>query len=61
MPSLVGETQSAFVVGRQILDGALIANEVINDALLSCLTTASIFVLVNGPPSVPFRMERGLR
>ena len=29
MPILAGETQSAFVVNHQILDGALIANEVI--------------------------------
>lgn len=29
MPSLVGETQTAFVMERQILDGALIANEIV--------------------------------
>lgn len=29
MPSLVGETQSTFIMERQILDGALIANEVV--------------------------------
>ena len=27
---LVGETQTAFVSGRQILDGALIVNETVN-------------------------------
>jgi len=30
LPKLVGETQSAFVKDRQILDGALIANETVN-------------------------------
>jgi len=30
MPSIIGETQTAFVSGRQILDGALVANEAIN-------------------------------
>ena len=29
MPALVGETQSTFVSGRQILDGALISNEAV--------------------------------
>ena len=30
LPSIIGETQTAFVSGRQILDGALVANEVVN-------------------------------
>jgi len=100
---LIGETQTAFVNGRQVLDGALIANETVNwlqktkkegvllkldfqkaydtvnleslDLVLKemgfdikwrqwikvCTTTASISILVNGTPSKPFKMQRGLR
>jgi len=32
MPSIISETQSAFIQGRQILDGILIANELVEDA-----------------------------
>ncbi|XP_025638571.1 uncharacterized protein [Arachis hypogaea] len=103
MPCLVGETQSAFVKGRKIHDGALIACETVQwlklrrkraaiikldfqkaydrvrwsfvDIVLQkmgfelrwrtwvkeCVTTASMSVLINGSPSKPFKMERGLR
>ncbi|XP_020972640.1 uncharacterized protein LOC107627573 [Arachis ipaensis] len=103
MPGLVGETQSAFVKGRKIHDGALIACETVQwlktrkkkaaiikldfqkaydrvkwrfvDIVLQkmgfgwrwrewvkeCVSTASMSILVNGSPSKPFKMERGLR
>lgn len=103
MPDLIGESQSAFVMGRQILDGALIANEVVHWAKKSkekiailkldfhkaydtiswrfidhmlenmgfgkkwrgwinaCLSSASFSILVNGSPTAPVKMERGLR
>jgi len=32
MPSVISETQSAFIHGRQILDGIVIANEIVEDA-----------------------------
>ncbi|GJR24032.1 putative RNA-directed DNA polymerase [Tanacetum coccineum] len=101
--SIIGPNQSAFIKGRQILDGCLIANEIIRMAsledhklllfkvdfekafdsvnwgflldvmrqmgfgvkwrkwILSCLSSASISVLINGSPSSEFKMERGLR
>lgn len=40
LPALVGETQIAFVAGRHIFDGALIANEIINWAKKSKLEMA---------------------
>ncbi|GJY66889.1 RNA-directed DNA polymerase, eukaryota [Tanacetum coccineum] len=101
--SVISPNQSAFIKGRQILDGFLIANEIIRmdklkdqnllifkvdfekafdsvnwNSLLdvmrkmgfglkwrkwitSCLSLASISVLVNGSSSNEFFMERGLR
>ncbi|CAL5355404.1 unnamed protein product [Camellia sinensis] len=103
LPSIVSEAQSAFLGGRSILDGVLIANEIIDwwkksntqgviikldfekafdtgnweflfdlfvkfgfgtkwlGWMKSCLTTASISILVNGSPTDEFRPERGLR
>jgi len=103
LPKLIGENQTAFVHGRQILDGVLVANEVVSwmkkkkkpgillkmdfhkaydtvnwDALDSvmevmgfglkwrrwisqCLSTASVSLIINGSPSKPFKMERGIR
>ncbi|GJV63562.1 RNA-directed DNA polymerase, eukaryota, reverse transcriptase zinc-binding domain protein [Tanacetum coccineum] len=99
--AFVSPNQSAFIEGRQILDGCLIANEIIRMTYLeklklllfnfekafdsvnwnflldvmrqmgfgskwrkwiaSCLSSASISVLINGSPSNEFKMERGLR
>ena len=103
LPSLIGEAQTAFVAGRQVLDGALVANEVVHwlkkkkkagvllkmdfqkaydsvdwaalDMVMAamgfgcnwrrwvqrCMSSASISILINGSPTKPFKMERGLR
>jgi len=101
--NLIGDSQTAFIRGRQILDGALIANEAVQwlkkskkegvllkldfqkaydtinldslDGVLkemgfdvkwrrwmrACLKTARVSILINGTPSKPFKMCRGLR
>ena len=100
---LISPSQSAFIKGRQILDGALIASELIDSCrkaktkavvlkldfhkafdcvswsyldwvmsqmgfpvvwrkwIRSCVMTASASVLVNGSPTRPFKLQKGLR
>ncbi|OMO71257.1 reverse transcriptase [Corchorus capsularis] len=103
MKEIIGPSQFAFIRGRQILNGFLIANETIDvmkkdgvggvcfkvdfekaydsinwdflrfamrkvgfrqtwiNWIVSCITTTSISILVNGSPSRQFGMMRGLR
>ncbi|GJZ76785.1 putative RNA-directed DNA polymerase [Tanacetum coccineum] len=75
IPTVISPNQTAFLAGRQILDGSLIANEIIHmakienhDLLLFKVdfkkafdSVSSISVLINGSPSNEFKMERGLR
>ncbi|RVW67586.1 hypothetical protein CK203_063027, partial [Vitis vinifera] len=72
---VVAPTQNAFVMGRQILDASLIANEVIDswqkrkekglicklDIEKACISTAKFSVLVNGVPAGFFPSSKGLR
>ena len=103
MSSLISPLQSSYIEGRQILDGALVASEVVEsykkrgvEAILlkldfhkaydsvawsflkwilgemkfppqwiawvmTCVSTASASILVNGSPTQPFKTHRGLR
>lgn len=103
MDSLIGPFQSSFISGRQILDGALIAGELIDSCrkrnvqlttlkldfhkafdsvawsflewtliqmgfpdrwrmwIVSCVTSAAASILINGSPTAPFKLHRGLR
>ncbi|RVW95180.1 LINE-1 retrotransposable element ORF2 protein [Vitis vinifera] len=71
---VVAPTQNAFVMGRQILDASLIANEFLLKTLhkmgfgprwlgwmWSCISTAKFSVLVNGVPAGFFPSSKGLR
>ncbi|GJX30847.1 RNA-directed DNA polymerase, eukaryota [Tanacetum coccineum] len=101
--SIIGHNQSAFIAKRQIMDGCLIANEIVCIAsikdhklllfkvdfekafdsvnwkflmdikeqmgfsrkwrkwIISCISSASISVLINGSPLKEFVIEKGLR
>ncbi|GAU36842.1 hypothetical protein TSUD_213660 [Trifolium subterraneum] len=77
MGSVILESQTAFVRDRQILDGILIANEVVDEArrakkelilfkvdfdkAYDSVDWATASVLVNGSPTDEFPLERGLR
>ncbi|GAU32797.1 hypothetical protein TSUD_152460 [Trifolium subterraneum] len=103
MDTVISEPQSTFVKGRQIMDGILIANEVVDDAkklkkefilfnvdfekaydsvewdylnsvmakmgfsvklrqlIMTCVSTTTASVLVNGSPIEEFCIGRGLR
>ncbi|RVW90073.1 LINE-1 reverse transcriptase-like [Vitis vinifera] len=67
---VVAPTQNAFVMGRQILDASLIANETLHKMgfgprwlgwMWSCISTAKFSVLVNGVPAGFFPSSKGLR
>nr|GEY18676.1 LINE-1 reverse transcriptase like [Tanacetum cinerariifolium] len=64
---VLGDVQNAFIKGRSILNGVLIANETVEYLMKSkgkCLVfkkSASTSILVNGYPTKEFGLERGVR
>ncbi|GKE24807.1 cysteine-rich receptor-like protein kinase [Tanacetum coccineum] len=73
--NVVGDVQNAFIKGRYILDGILIANEAIElkkkrekgfgvkwcKWVEVCLRSSSMSILVNGSTTEEFGLERGVR
>ncbi|RVW73944.1 hypothetical protein CK203_053155 [Vitis vinifera] len=67
---VISPDQNAFIKGRQILDGSLIANEVMHKMgfgskwigwMWSCISTIKYSMLVNGVPAGFFSSSKGLR
>ncbi|GJZ79423.1 putative RNA-directed DNA polymerase, partial [Tanacetum coccineum] len=61
IPSVIGPNQTAFIAGRQILDGCLVANEIISMAHIENLKLMVFKVDFEKAFDSEFRMERGLR
>nr|GEX36630.1 putative RNA-directed DNA polymerase, eukaryota, reverse transcriptase zinc-binding domain protein [Tanacetum cinerariifolium] len=68
---IVGDLQNAFIQGRFILDGILIANKTVDFwkknkkkglvfKMEACLRSATMSILVNGSPTEEFHLERGI-
>ncbi|GJX63103.1 RNA-directed DNA polymerase, eukaryota, reverse transcriptase zinc-binding domain protein [Tanacetum coccineum] len=60
------EVQMAFIKGCQIIDGTLIVDEIISwvkvaKKKMGCLNSAYASVLVNGSPTLEFKIDKGLR
>nr|GEY54451.1 hypothetical protein [Tanacetum cinerariifolium] len=67
---VVSKEQSAFIYGRQILDGPLIVSEVIQclgfgskwrSWIRACLQSTRAYILINGSPTSEFSIKRGLQ
>ncbi|GJU97701.1 putative RNA-directed DNA polymerase, eukaryota, reverse transcriptase zinc-binding domain protein [Tanacetum coccineum] len=59
---IVNHEQTAFIAGRQILDGPLFLSEVIHwEWIKACLESSRTSILINGSPTSEFDVRRGLR
>nr|GEV24693.1 hypothetical protein [Tanacetum cinerariifolium] len=67
--TVISSEQTAFVSQRQILDGPLMVNEIIDctgfgqtwrSRIQGCLTSAKASILVNGSPTIEPNLQRGL-
>ncbi|GJR95795.1 RNA-directed DNA polymerase, eukaryota [Tanacetum coccineum] len=67
---IVSKEQSAFIAGRQILDGPVILSEIIEcfgfgnkwcSWIKACLNSSRASILINGSPTFEFSIKRGLK
>ncbi|GAU37373.1 hypothetical protein TSUD_22470 [Trifolium subterraneum] len=70
MTSLISPNQSAFIKGRQLVDGVVAVNEVIDLArkskrwcswIRACVFNGTLVVLVNGCPTEEINIQRGFK
>ncbi|GKV50005.1 hypothetical protein SLEP1_g56723 [Rubroshorea leprosula] len=65
LENIYGEQQMAFLKGRQLMDGVVIANEKMGFCekwrlwIQECLRSSLVSILVNGSPSRQFKVSRG--
>ncbi|XP_074277734.1 uncharacterized protein LOC141601358 [Silene latifolia] len=61
LPDLINRSQGAFVKGRSILENILICHDLVRSLVMTCVTTTSSSLNLNGSQFGYFKGRRGLR